>query len=102
MEMEISIPDVNQDQHPDCLTMSTKLMEYPSYRRLCNIVTSHKENQESIFRNNLIKELYFMLKLTPIIEGKLLEHFLAEVEQWYNLNDHKKIQLGSKRLKAMM
>jgi hypothetical protein len=54
------------------------------------------------FRKNLIKELYFLLQITPIIKPELKEHFLGEVERWYNLNDHKKIDLASSKLNDLL
>lgn len=57
---------------------------------------------ELSFRKNLIKELYFLLQIAPVIKPQLIEHFLAEVQKWYNLNDHKKIDLASNKLNTLL
>lgn len=44
-----------------------KLMGNPTYRRLYNIVKNDMSRSELSFRKNLIKELYFLLQITPII-----------------------------------
>jgi hypothetical protein len=54
------------------------------------------------FRKNLIKELYFLLQITPVIRLELRDKFLIEVEKMYNLNDHKKIDLASNKLNNML
>ncbi len=43
-----------------------------------------------------------MLQITPVIKEELKEHFLGEVEKWYNLNDHKKIDLASNKLNKLL
>ncbi len=43
-----------------------------------------------------------MLQITPVIKQELKEHFLGEVEKWYNLNDHKKIDLASNKLNKLL
>ena len=70
------------------------LLKNRSYRRLYNIVATDQASTRSIFRPNLIKELYFLLQMTPFIEDVLQDHFLNNIEEWYNCNDHKKIQLS--------
>lgn len=54
------------------------------------------------FRKNLIRELYFLLQITPVIRLELRDKFLIEVEKMYNLNDHKKIDLASNKLNNML
>jgi hypothetical protein len=54
------------------------------------------------FRKHLIKELYFLLQITPVMDSALREHFLIEVENMYNLNDHKKIHLASNKLNKLL
>ena len=70
------------------------LLKNRSYRRLYNIVANDQACSNSLFRPNLIKEMYFLLQITPFIEESLQEHFLDSIEEWYNSNDHKKIQLS--------
>jgi hypothetical protein len=48
-----------------------KLMGSPTYRRLYNIVKNDMSRTELSFRKNLIKELYFLLQITPIIKPEL-------------------------------
>jgi len=55
------------------------LMANPTYRRLYNIVLNDMSRSDLSFRKNLIKELYFLLQITPIIRTELKEHFLVEV-----------------------
>ena len=55
-----------------------------------------------MFRKNLIRELYFLLQVTPIIRAEFKEKFLVEVEKMYNLNDHKKIDLASSKLNNLL
>lgn len=38
-----------------------------AYRRLYNIVANDQTQADQIFRPNLIKELYFLLQITPFI-----------------------------------
>lgn len=73
-----------------------------TYRRLYNIVRNDMSRSELSFRKSLIKELYFLLQIAPIIKPELTEHFLGEVERWYNLNDHKKIDLASSKLNDLL
>jgi hypothetical protein len=73
-----------------------------TYRRLYNIVRNDMSRSDLSFRKNLIKELYFLLQIAPIIKPELTEHFLGEVERWYNLNDHKKIDLASSKLNDLL
>lgn len=77
-------------------------MGNPTYRRLCNIVKNDVSRSDLSFRKNLIKELYFLLQMAPIIKTELKDHFLAEVEKWYDLNDHKKINLASNKLNNLL
>lgn len=77
-------------------------MANTTYRRLYNIVKNDMSRSELSFRKNLIKELYFLLQITPVIKQQLKEHFLTEVEKWYNLNDHKKIDLASNKLNKLL
>ena len=74
------------------------LNQSPIYRRLCNIMSSDMTRSDLSFRKSLLKELYFLLQMAPVIKPEHLPHFLEEVEKWYNLNDHKKIDLASSRL----
>lgn len=78
------------------------LLTNGTYRRLYNIVKNDMSRSDLAFRKNLIKELYFLLQITPIIKPELSEHFLGEVEKWYNLNDHKKIDLASSKLNDLL
>jgi hypothetical protein len=77
-------------------------MPNATYRRLFNIVKNDMSRSDLSFRKNLIRELYFLLQIAPIIKPELLEHFLAEIEKWYNLNDHKKIDLASNKLNKLL
>ena len=43
-----------------------------------------------------------MLQITPIIHDDLKDVFLEQVETMYNIHDHKKIDLGSKKLNTLM
>lgn len=70
------------------------LLKNRSYRRLYNIVANDQACSDSLFRPNLIRELYFLLQITPFIEKSLQGHFLNNIEEWYNSNDHKKIELS--------
>jgi len=54
------------------------------------------------FRKHLIKELYFLLQIAPIMDNSLRETFLIEVEKMYNINDHKKIRLASNKLNKLL
>lgn len=45
-----------------------QLMNNPTYRRLYNIVINDMSRSELSFRKNLIKELYFLLQIAPIIK----------------------------------
>lgn len=54
------------------------------------------------FRKHLIKELYFLLQITPLMNSTLREYFLMEVEKMYDLNDHKKIHLASNKLNKLL
>ena len=40
--------------------------------------------------------------MAPVIKKDHLEHFLKEVEKWYNINDHKKIDLASNKLNDLL
>jgi hypothetical protein len=55
------------------------LMSNPIYRRLVNIVKSDMSRGDLTFRKNLIKELYFLLQIAPIIRPQHKEKFLIEV-----------------------
>jgi hypothetical protein len=44
-------------------------MSNPTYRRLYNIVKNDMSRSAFHFRKNLIKELYFLLQIMPIIKA---------------------------------
>lgn len=46
-------------------------MASTTYRRLYNIVKNDMSRSDLAFRKNLIKELYFLLQITPIIKPQL-------------------------------
>ena len=73
-------------------------MQNATYRRLVNIVTNDMSRKGLSFRRNLIKELYFLLQITPIIRNELKDRFLGEVEKIYDQHDHKKIDNASSKL----
>lgn len=60
------------------------------YRRLYNIVVNDRNKTDYQYRKNLIRELYFLLKITPIMKPELQQSYLEKLEFWYNKNDHKK------------
>lgn len=41
------------------------------YRRLYNIVVNDRNKTDYQYRKNLIRELYFLLKITPIMKPEL-------------------------------
>ena len=49
-----------------------------------------RNKTEYQYRKNLIRELYFLLKITPIMKPELQQSYLEKLELWYNKNDHKK------------
>ncbi len=46
----------------------------------------------------MIKEVYFLLKLTYLIEPGLQSHYLANIERLYDSHDRKKVNLASANL----
>ena len=77
-------------------------MDNPIYTRLYSIVKNDMSRSDLSFRKNLIKEIYFLLQVTPVIRQELQEMFLVEVEKMYNLHDHKKIDLASNKLNNLL
>lgn len=56
-----------------------ELMGNPTYRRLYNIVVYDTQKTEYEYRKNLIKELYFLLKITPIMKPELQGSYLSKL-----------------------
>jgi len=46
------------------------------YRRLYNIVVNDPNKTNFQYRKNLIRELYFLLKITPIMKPEIRQSYL--------------------------
>lgn len=75
-----------------------RLLKNTIYQRLVDIVSTDHIHPKHDFRIGFIKELYFLLRVTPILSEKIQDEYLDLVEKWYNKNDGKKIEIGSQKL----